>query len=48
LSASDLLLTQVRRALMTHSSSRVCSMVEVVPARLGSDAALAGSVVPLF
>ncbi len=48
LTASDLLLTQVRSALMTHSSSRVCSMVEVVPARLGSDAALAGAVVPLF
>src|SRR5205814_6076104 len=27
LTASDLLLTQVRSALMTHSSSRVCSMV---------------------
>jgi glucokinase len=48
LSASDLLLTQVRSALMTHSSSRVCSMVEVVSARLGSDAALVGAVVPLF
>jgi len=48
LTASDLLLTQVRSALMTHSSSRVCSMVEVVPARLGSDAALVGAVVPLF
>ncbi len=48
LSASDLLLTRVRSALMTHSSSRVCSMVEVVPARLGSDAALVGAVVPLF
>src|SRR5437588_2532151 len=48
LTASDLLLTQVRSALMTHSTSRVCSMVEVVPARLGSDAALVGAVVPLF
>ena len=48
LTASDLPLTQVRSALMTHSSSRVCSMVEVVPARLGSDAALVGAVVPLF
>ncbi len=48
LTASDLPLTQVRSALMTHSSSRVCSMVEVVPARLGSDAALLGAVVPLF
>ena len=48
LTASDLLLTQVRSSLMTHSSSRVCSMVDVVPARLGSDAALVGAVVPLF
>ena len=48
LTASDLLLTQVRSAIMTHSTSRVCSMVEVVPARLGSDAALVGAVVPLF
>src|SRR5438105_9539244 len=48
LTASDLPLTQVRSALMTHSTSRVCSMVEVMPARLGSDAALVGAVVPLF
>lgn len=48
LSASELLLTQVRNALVTHSSSRVCSMVEVVPARLGVDAALIGAVVPLL
>ena len=47
-SASDLLLTQVRSALMTHATSRVCSMVEVVPAHLGSDAGLVGTVVPLF
>ena len=48
LSASELLLTQVRNALVTHSSARVCSMVEVVPARLGGDAALIGAVVPLL
>jgi glucokinase len=46
--ASDLLLKQVRNALLTPSSSRVCSMVEVVPARLGRDATLAGATVPLF
>jgi len=47
--ASDLLLTHVRSALDTHSSSaRVCSIVEVVPACLGSDAALVGAAVPLL
>jgi len=48
LSTSELLLKQVRNALVTHSASRVCSMVEVVPARLGVDASLIGAVVPLF
>ncbi|HEY6411376.1 MAG TPA: ROK family protein [Ktedonobacteraceae bacterium] len=48
LSSSDLLLKHVRQALMTRSSSNVCTMVDVVPARLGSDASLIGSVVPLF
>lgn len=47
-STSDLLLTQIRSVLMTHSSSRVRTMVEVVPSRLGADAALIGSVVPLI
>ncbi len=48
LSTSELLLAQVRNALVTHSSARVCSMVEVVPARLGVDAALIGAAVPLL
>ena len=48
LSANDLLLAQVRSALLTQSSSKVCSMVDVVAARLGDDAALVGAVVPLF
>jgi glucokinase len=48
LSANELLLTQVRNALVTHSSARAFSMVEVVPARLGVDAALIGAVVPLL
>ncbi|HLZ57431.1 MAG TPA: ROK family protein [Ktedonosporobacter sp.] len=48
LSAGNLLLTQVRRSLSTPSSSRVCSMVEVVPSLLGNDAALVGSVAPIF
>src|SRR5579859_5034281 len=46
--ASDLMLAQVRNSLVTPSSSRVCSMVEVVPSLLDSDAALIGAVSPLF
>jgi glucokinase len=50
--ASDLLITRVQSALHAHflssSSSRVCSMVEVVPAALGSDATLIGSVASFF
>ena len=51
LHAGDLLLSQVRSVLATrssHSSARVCSMVEVVPACLGQDVALIGATVPLF
>jgi len=48
LSSNDLLLNHVRQALVTRSSSNVCTMVDVVPARLGSDASLIGSVVSLF
>src|SRR5205823_2975587 len=48
LNANELLLTQVRNTLVTHSSSRVASMVEVVPARLGNEAALVGATVPLL
>lgn len=46
--ANDLLLTQVQQALQGVGKTRVCSMVEVVPAYLGNDAVLVGSVVPLF
>jgi glucokinase len=48
LEANNLLLAPVRSALLTQSSSKVCSMVDVVPACLGNDAALVGAVVPLF
>ena len=48
LSASELLLAQVRNAMVTHASASVCSMVELVPARLGVDAALIGAAVPLL
>jgi glucokinase len=46
--ANDLLLTQVQQALHSAGKARVCSMVEVVSACLGSDAILIGAVVPLF
>ena len=48
LSSNELLLNHVRQALVTRASSNVCTMVDVVPARLGSDASLIGSVVSLF
>lgn len=48
LSTNDLLLTQIRTALALPSASRVASKVDVVPARLGSDAALLGATVSLF
>lgn len=46
--SSDLLLHHVRNALSLHSSANVCTLVEVVPASLGSDAALVGAGVSLF
>lgn len=48
LTASELLLSQVRSALMSQSSSKVYNMLEIVPSRLGADAALIGAVVPFF
>lgn len=48
LSAHDLLLPRVRSALTASSSARVCSMVEVVPACLGNDAAMVGTIVPIL
>lgn len=47
--AGALLLTQVRNMLETQqSTSRVCSMVEVVPACLGSDGGLIGTATAFF
>jgi glucokinase len=46
--ACALLLTQVRSVLDTDTTSRVCSMVEVVPACLGDDAALLGTASAFF
>jgi glucokinase len=48
LGASELLLANVRNALIVQSSSKVCDLLEVVPSRLGADAALIGSVSPFF
>lgn len=48
LSVSELLLAQIRSAFMAYASSRVCSMVEIVPASLGADAAVVGAAVPLL
>ncbi len=46
LSAGDLLLSQMRSALLSSPQGR--SMVEIVPARLGSDAALIGAAAACF
>jgi glucokinase len=49
--AGDLLLSQVRSVLATRlscSPTRVCRIVEVVPACLGQDVTLIGATVPLF
>lgn len=49
LRASDLLLTRVRATLTSRNSpSRVCSMIEIAPARLGSDCALIGAIASFF
>ena len=45
LSASELLHAEVRSALMAQSTSRGNNMLEIVPSRLGADAALIGAVV---
>jgi glucokinase len=46
--ANELLLTQIQNTLHSSHKTRVCSMVEVVPASLPSDAILVGAVVSLF
>lgn len=45
---SNHLLTHVRSTLNNHSSARVCSLVEVVPALLGKDASIMGAAVSLL
>jgi glucokinase len=48
LSASELLLAKVRSALLSDSTAKKYDMLEIVPSRLGVDAALIGAVVPFF
>ncbi len=48
LDGSDLLLQHVRKGLSIQSPGHVSTLVEVVPALLGSDGALVGAAVPLF
>ncbi len=48
LDASELLLAQVRSTLMARSPGQECSVVEVVSAHLGADAALIGVAVPFL
>jgi glucokinase len=43
ISTNDLLLSRVSNTLERTSSSRVCSMVKIVPAMLGADAMLTGA-----
>ncbi len=47
-SSNELLLSRVRNSLETHSTARVCSMVDIVTATLGQDASLLGAAVSLF
>ena len=48
LHANELLITNVRNALMARSTANTDNLIEVVPAYLGSDAALVGSVSSYF
>ncbi len=48
LSTSELLHAKVRGALVAQSSSSVYDMLEIVPSRLGVDAALIGAAVALL
>ncbi len=48
LHASDLLFNQINVVLEKKQFAQLASAVEIVPARLGCDAALIGSTVPLF
>jgi glucokinase len=43
LCANELLIANVRSSLMTQLPSKTCKMLDIVPSRLGSDAALVGA-----
>jgi glucokinase len=47
-STSQQLLSAIRRGIGSHSSARVCSMVEIATAQLGQDASLLGAAVSLL
>jgi glucokinase len=48
LSANELLIANVRNSLVAQSSAKTGRMLEIVPSRLGSDAALIGAGVPFL
>jgi len=48
LCANEILITNIRSSLIAQSSSKTCEMLEIVPSRLGSDAALIGAGVPFL
>jgi glucokinase len=48
LCANELLIANVRSSLMAQLPSKTCKMLEIVPSRLGSDAALIGAGVPFL
>jgi glucokinase len=48
LGANELLIANVQSSLMLQSSSKTCTRLEIVPSRLGSDAALIGAGVPFL
>ena len=48
LCANELLIANVRSSLMAQSSAKIGNMLDIVPSRLGSDAALIGAGVPFL
>ena len=48
LCANELLITNVRSSLVAQSPAKTGKMLEIVPSRLGSDAALIGAGVPFL
>jgi glucokinase len=48
LCANELLIANIRSSLIAQSSLKTCEMLEIVPSRLGTDAALIGASVPFL